>query len=123
MQASKHGVNLTLTGLIMGVERFGQAVFAFLPSLVMPFLGIKLTLNVGLFGFGLAALSFSCLVFSPNGWTYFALAFTIRVIASICASLYNNSSIVIIAGQMTETGASLATSFVSQSYQDLTDDG
>lgn len=101
----------SLYGLVFGIFELGQFLFAPLAGYLIPHLGTKFSLTIGLFITGWCTVVFGSLQWCPGGMTYFWLAFILRFVSSTGAAAYFTASFTLIATDFSERISSL---FVSK---------
>ena len=96
-EAEKKGVSATFYGLVFSIFELGQFLFSPLIGSLIPNVGTKFALVIGMFICGWCTTIFGLLQWSPPRWTFFGLSFTLRFVSSIGASAYFCSSFTLIA--------------------------
>lgn len=101
-ESERKGVTSTWYGIVFGVFEMGQFVFSPIAGAVIPHVGPKFSLVIGMFICGWCTTVFGLLQWSPPRWTFFGLSFTLRLVSSIGGSAYFCASFTIIATEFAD---------------------
>lgn len=96
-ESEKKGVSATFYGIVFSIFELGQFLFSPLIGSLIPNVGTKFALVIGMFICGWCTTIFGLLQWSPPRWTFFGLSFILRFVSSIGASAYFCSSFTLIA--------------------------
>lgn len=109
-ESSKKGMRESVNGLVFSVYAMVYMIFSPLISLIIPMLGTKLTLILGIFICGVSNILFGVLDKIDDLNTFTAFCFIVRIFEAIGGTAFSTSTYTIL---MEEFSNNIGTAFVS----------